>query len=309
MEPIIKWLMEGDTAIRWQVMRDILALPEKNWKSEKSKLTDSGWTKHFLSLQDARGTWGGGTYNPKWTSTVYTLLQLIDMGISRDCARAKLAAEIILNKDFGQPGTPDFLKHLQLCDLCVVGMVLEISVYFRIYDLRIEAFINHLLDYQMKDGGWNCNCKKRRGASHSSFHTTFNVLDGLRAYVECGHTRFRKEIETAESRALEFMLCHKLFISDKSNRIINKKFTSFSYPFRWHYDVLRGLDYFQHRDTHRDKRLNEAIELLLKKRRKDGTWPVQNCYPGKTFFEMEKIGGPSRWNTLRSLRVLRWWEK
>jgi len=309
MEQVINWLMKGDIAIRWQTMRDILAATKAQWQAERRKLTDSGWVSRFLSLQDAKGTWGGGTYSPKWTSTVYTLLQLRDLGLSRDCAAAQLGAKIVLNEQLGEEGTDRFCEHLKCWDLCIIGMILNLSVYFRICDSRIEALVTHLLEYQMKDGGWNCRYKRQGGAVHSSFHTTFNVLDGLRTCVECNHTQLREQIEAAESRALEFMLRHKLFFSDRTNQVIDRKFTSFSYPFRWHYDVLRGLDYFQRIDARRDERLGEAIALLLKKRRKDGTWPVQNRHPGKTFFEMEKIGGPSRWNTLRALRVLQWWQK
>src|SRR5450756_571661 len=99
------------------------------------------------------------------------------------------------------------------------------------------------------------------------------------------------------------MLQHRLYKSDKTGKIINSKFKLLSYPPRWHYDVLRGLSYFARADAPRDKRLQDAIDLLNARRRTDGLWPVQNKHPAKVFFDMEKTGGPSRWNTLRATGV------
>jgi hypothetical protein len=113
----------------------------------------------------------------------------------------------------------------------------------------------------------------------------------------------------AEAAALEFMLQHRLYKSHRTGDVVNPKFTLLSFPPRWHYDVLRGLAYFARANTRRDPRLGDAVQLLQSRRRSDGFWPVQQKYSGRVFFNMEKIGGPSHWNTLRALRVLRWWER
>lgn len=81
--------------------------------------------------------------------------------------------------------------------------------------------------------------------------------------------------------------------------------TRLAFPPQWHYDILRGLDYFRACSAARDERLSDAIELLGKKRTAEGVWLLEQTYPGKTFFPLETKGRPSRWNTLRALRVLR----
>jgi hypothetical protein len=168
--------------------------------------------------------------------------------------------------------------------------------------------VENLLLELMPDGGWNCRRLRKPKPHHSSFHTTFNVLDGLREWLEgTPKHAIRSQVLDAEKSALELMLEHRLFKSDKTGKVIDPRFTLLSYPHRWYYNVMRGLEYFARANAPRDERLRDAIELLNSRRRADGSWPVQHKYAGKVFFEMEKTGGPSRWNTLRALRVLQWW--
>jgi hypothetical protein len=307
MDQIINWLMEGDPAIRWQTMRDLLDAPEPEWKAEQQRTVETGWGARLLALQEADGRWGGGIYSPKWTSTTYTLLTLGSIGIPREGEAARRGARLVLGTLLGERCDAAFRQKLAACDQCITGMILQLAVYFRLDDARIEAIVDELLNRMMPDGAWNCRHSRRPKPHHSSFHTTFNVLEGLREYVESTQGGRRDDVLAAEQKALELMLQHRLFKSDQTGEIINPKFTMLSYPPRWHYDILRGLAYFARAGRPRDSRLQEAIDLLYQRRRADGFWPVQNKYSGKTFFEMEKIGGPSRWNTLRALRVLRWW--
>jgi hypothetical protein len=230
------------------------------------------------------------------------------IGIPCECAAARRGAHLVLNELLGETLNAKFQQKLADCDRCIVGMVLQIALYFGIDDERIEAIVDNLLSEMMPDGGWNCRRLRRPRPHHSSFHTTFNVLDGLRAYLEKGNGARHSDVLAAEQGALELMLQHRLFKSDHTGQVINPKFTLFSFPPRWHYDVLRGLEYFARIGAPHDARLQDAIDLLYQRRHKDGLWPVQQKYSGKVFFEMEKIGGPSRWNTLRALRILRWWE-
>jgi hypothetical protein len=157
----------------------------------------------------------------------------------------------------------------------------------------------------MLDGGWNC--QSYRGATHSSFHTTISVLEGLYEYGIIYENQNGRIVE-AQSRGREFLLVHKLFRSHRTGNIVNPAMTRFSFPPRWRYDILRALDYFQIAKAPRDERLTEAINIVEKRRRPDGRWLLQNRHSGKTYFELEKVGEASRWNTLRALRVLRWWE-
>ena len=315
MDPTHNWLMEGDPAIRWQVMRDLLDAPEREWQEERQRTLAEGWGARLLALQDPDGCWGGGIYSPKWTSTTYTLLNLISIGIppeqtgSRQESRARQGAGLVIDRLLGETCDAPFLKRLAELDRCIVGMVLQIAVYFGIRDERVDAIVDNLLSERMPDGAWNCRKDHRpKPPHHSSFHTTFNVLDGLRVYLESGADHRRAEVQAAEGGALELVLQHRLYKSDQTGAVINPKFTHLSFPFRWHYDALRGLEYFARAGAPYDRRLDDAVDLLRQRRDPDGCWPVQQKYSGKVFCEMEKTGKPSRWNTLRALRVLRWWE-
>jgi hypothetical protein len=181
-------------------------------------------------------------------------------------------------------------------------MVLNFAAYFGIDEEDLTSLVDYLLTERMADGGFNCD-RSRYGSVHSSLHTTLSVAEGIREYVRSGYTYRVDELVNAETSCREFMLQHRLFKSDKTGEIINKKFTMLSWPSRWFYDILRALDYFQYAGAVYDPRMEDALEVILKKRRADGTWPLQARHAGQSHFEMERTGGPSRWNTLRVLRV------
>jgi hypothetical protein len=183
-------------------------------------------------------------------------------------------------------------------------MVLSLLAYFECDDGRIDTIADHLLKQQMSDGGWNC--RRDLGATHASVHTTISVLEGLRLY-ELNRGRKLQAVRTAQRGGREFLLVHRLFRSHRTGDIIKPVFTRFAFPPRWHYDILRALDYFQAVGAPRDQRLAEAIEIVQSTQQGDGRWALQNRWKGKTYFELERLGAPSRWNTLRALRVLKWW--
>jgi hypothetical protein len=302
---VTDWLMEGDPAIRWQTMRDVLGKPATQWKREQAGVAKAGWGGQLLGLRDPSGRWDGGIYGPKWTGTTYTLLLLREMGLPRATAAGAEGARIIVDKELGQAGTKDFAKRLANLDLCITGMDLALLGYFDARDGREGPIVEQLLRTQMADGGWNC-AGKRHEVIHSSLHTTINVLDGLADYAQYYGKKAAETVRPAIGRAEEFILQHRLFRSDKTGAVIHEEFTQFSFPPRWHWDVLRGLDHFRRRDV-RDERLGDAMDLLRAKRGLDGRWKLENHYKGREFFRLEKPGQPSRWNTLRALRVLRWW--
>jgi hypothetical protein len=184
-------------------------------------------------------------------------------------------------------------------------MVLSILSYFKHDDSRLDTITNHLLEQQMPDGGWNC--QRPHGATHASVHTTISALEGLRFY-ELHRGRKVRDVRAAQRRGREFLLAHRLFRSHRTGKIIKPVFIRFAFPPRWHYDILRALDYFQAVNAPCDPRLAEAIGIVRSSQRKDGRWPLQHSYKGKTYFELERLGAPSRWNTMRALRVLKWWD-
>ncbi|MES2180206.1 MAG: hypothetical protein V4550_20285 [Gemmatimonadota bacterium] len=307
---VIQWLLDGDPAIRWQTQRDLVGASARTVARDRKLVASEGWGARLLAKQGDDGRWSGGPsrdaglYTPKWTSTTYTLLLLRDLGLPPDEVRVRTACALLLDHglrpDFGISYGP----HIR-SETCITGMVLSILSYFESDDDRLDTVANHLLDVQMPDGGWNC--RRDRGATHSSMHTTISVLEGLRSF-EVRRPRGAQRYREAQRRGREFLLAHQLFRSHRTGAIISTDFTRFVFPPRWHYDILRALDYFQAVDAPRDARLSEAIGIVQSRRLDDGRWSLEYAYSGKTYFALERLRAPSRWNTLRALRVLRWWQ-
>jgi hypothetical protein len=311
----VKWLLEGDPAIRWQALRDLVGAPDPTVQRVRRGIARDGWGARLLARQDAEGTWAGGRssdgglYSPKWTSTTYTMLLLRDFGLPAKNPQAHRACRLLLDRGLQPDGGINYgtwARWVRRGETCVTGMVLSILSYFEHDDDRLDTIATHLLRQQMPDGGWNC--RRGDGATHGSFHTTISVLEGLRLY-EHYHQHRVKTLRAAQRRGREFLLVHRLFRSHRTGEILKPVFTRFAFPPRWHYDILRALDYFQSVNAPRDRRLAEAIEIVRTGRREDGRWALQHSHKGKTYFELERLGAASRWNTLRALRVLRWWDR
>ena len=311
----IRWLLDGDPAIGWQTLRDLVGADERAVERERREVALDGWGARLLARQDPEGTWAGGQssdgglYSPKWTSTTYTMLTLRDFGLQPTNRQARMACKLLLEKGLQRDGGINYgiwAKWVRRSETCVTGMVLSILSYFEFEDARLDTIAGHLLEQQMPDGGWNC--QRPSGATHGSVHTTISVLEGLRHY-ELHGGRGLPAVRRAQRRGREFLLVHRLFRSHRTGEIIKPVFTRFSFPPRWHYDILRALDYFQAVEAPRDRRLADAIDIVHSSQGEDGRWLLQHSYKGKTYFELERLGAPSRWNTLRALRVLKWWER
>ncbi|MCW5877884.1 MAG: hypothetical protein KIS80_03325 [Anaerolineales bacterium] len=308
-EQVLAWLLEGDPAVRWQTQRDLLDENPAVYETERAKVTEEGWGARLLSLQDPQGTWAGGLYTPKWTSTHYTLLTLAFLGLPAANAQAQKACHILLEDGFlADHGIrynlkkPDKHGH---AETCITGMALGIFSAFELDDARVDQIARHLLGQQLTDGGWNC--RSYRGDTHSSFHTTLLVLEGLRRYLQAKPAA-PQAISTAMVAGQQFLLEHSLFRSHRSGTIVKPAFLRTPAQPSWQYDILRALDHFQAAGASRDERLAEAVGLLQKSRKDDGRWNEQTPASGKLWFRMETPGKPGRWNTLRALRVLKWWQ-
>jgi hypothetical protein len=307
----LEWLLEGDPAIRWQALRDLASSSERAAEKERERVAREGWGARLLALQDPAGTWAGGQssdgglYSPKWISTTYTMLLLRDFGLSPRNRQTRKACGLLLERGLQRDGGINY-GWRGSSETCITGMVLSILSYFEHHDDRLEVVLDHVLERQMPDGGWNCALP--RGATHASVHTTISVLEGLRHY-EVHRGRRIREVRAAQRRGREFLLAHRLFRSHRTGEVIKPVFTRFAFPPRWHYDVLRALDHFQEVDAPYDERLEDAIALVHAGRDAEGRWRLEHVYRGKTYFEMERLGQPSRWNTLRALRVLEWWDR
>ena len=298
---LIDWLLKGDPSIKYQVHRDLFNTDKKQLEILQKNISKSGWVHDLLQKQADNWIWGNGLYSPKWISSTYTLLLLKRLSLSQDNKNAIKGAQVLLNQGLNKDGGINFSKTIDNSETCITGLVLSICSYFNLNDEKIFNLIDYLLKEQMEDGGWNC--QKINGAVHSSMHTTINVLEGLLDYKNKYQYKINK-IKEAENKAHEFLLNHKLYKSDKTYKIIDRKFTYLSFPPRWYYDILRGMDYFYFYNKEYDSRMKDALSIIIKKKNKNGKWPLQGKHPGKVYFELEKDTKNSRINTLRVLRIL-----
>lgn len=299
LDETISWLLEGDVAIQYQVYRDLLSTERKDLQD---RIASEGWGARFLSKRNDNGHWGQGYYQPKWISSHYTLLDLRNLCIAPDQPLIKNSIDKILKEC--KAGDGGIYPIVQKSDVCVNGMFLNYASNFRADEESLQSVVDYLLAEKMPDGGFNCR-SNRSGAWHSSLHSTISVLEGITCYELNGYTYRLPELLESKKSAQEFTLIHQLYISDRTGKVIDKNFLKFPYPSRWKYDILRALDYFQLANLLWDKRLTPALNYLRTKQNKDGTWNLNAKHPGQLHFEMEKAAKPSRWNTLRALRVLK----
>lgn len=304
MDDVTEWLLDADPSIRWQVMRDLTGERAEIVAAERALVASEGWGAQLLALQGEDGQWGGGTYSPKWISTTYTLLLLRLLGLDPASEAAQVAVgKVRAGVSWGSSGRKPFFSGAT--ETCVNGMVLALGAYFGEGDETTRPLLERVLGEQLDDGGWNCEAPRRSRVA--SFHTTILALEALSEVERSGTTDAR--IASARARGEAYLLERRLFRSQRTGEVINPIWTRFSFPPQWHYDVLRGLEYFRSVGATPDERCAEAIELVRRRRRSDGRWPLQHTHRARTHFEMEEGDGkPSRWNTLRALRVLRWYE-
>jgi hypothetical protein len=281
---------------------------------ERARMAVEGWGARLLGLQGEDGQWAGGACFPAqhlnesdgdkgqpWISTLPTLQLLHDFGVDPNSERVRRAVKLVADHcRWEHAGQPFFSGEVEPC---INGRTVTLGIYF---DQDVEGIVARLLSEQLEDGGWNCEAE--RGSVRSSFDTTINVLEGLLAYERA--TGGSVESVAARRRGEEYLLERKLFRRKSTGEIVNPAWLQFSFPTHWHYDVLRALDYFRSASDKPDARMNEAIALLRSKQQPDGTWLLENTHPGKVHFALEDGDGrPSRWNTLRAMRVLDWCEK
>ena len=301
---IIKWLNEGDASIKYWVSKDLLKEDEKVYEKLRQQIHKTGWVRRLIDLWDAdTKRWGGAIYSPKWISTTYTLLDIKNFGTDPSIECYQQSAKLLIDSMWANR-SPERKYPL---DLCICGFLLNLCCYGKLEHDSINEIVDTLLEYHMDDGAWNCDLG--HNPHHSSLHTTINVLEGFLEYKRNGYTYRIDEIDKAVADAHEFILCHRLYKSDKTNQVIKKSFTMLSYPPRWKYDILRAMDYFANYGVAYDECMDDAIEIIKKKQRKDGAWPVQQKYSGMVHFDYEETGGVSRINTVRAMRVLDFYKK
>lgn len=307
---VLDWLLDSDPSIRWQVLRDLADTPTEDALRERARVATEGWGARLLALQGADGQWDGGTYFPfpfdgseegqPWTATAFSLQLLSELGLDPDSEEARRAVRLVRENSRWEEGNQPFFEGE--VEPCINGRTVALGAYF---GEAVDGVLERLLGEQLPDGGWNCEAE--RGSRRSSFATTINVLEGLLEHERA--TGGTPATAAARQRGEEYLLERGLLRRKSTGELIDRDWLEFSFPTRWHYDLLRGLEYFRAAGGPPDERVAEAIAVLHSKRQPDGTWLLENTHPGRNHFAMEDGDGrPSRWNTLRALRVLRWYE-
>ncbi len=297
---VIRWLLDSDPAIRWQVMRDLTKDPAEAVAVERGRVGLEGWGARLLALQRQDGTWPDGAWGAPWAATFYALLLLKDMGLDPASEPARRMLDLVKAKVTWGPEFGDSPFFAGEVEPCINGRVLGLGSYFGEVS---ERLVDRLLGEQLEDGGWNCWAPP---SNRSSFHSTICVLDGLLAYEEAGGTD--PAVTRARLRGQEYLLERRMLRRASTGEVIDRRWMRFSYPPTFHYDVLRGLDYLRRAGAAADERVAEAVALVAKRQHQNGRWPRQNIHPEPVYFEMEgPAGTASRWNTLRALRVLDWY--
>jgi hypothetical protein len=308
----VDWLLDADPAIRWQALRDLTDAPAEACAAERARIATEGWGARLLALQGEDGQWAGGACFPAnggnwraqnqgqpWVATLPTLQLLRDLGVDPENERVGHAVDMVRQRcRWEHAGEPFFEGEVEPC---INGRALALGVYF---GQNMDALVQRLIGEQLEDGGWNCEAEN--GSVRSSFASTLNVLEGLLVHEQA--TGGWPASVAARRRGEEYLLERRLFRRKSTGAVVNERWQEFSFPVWWRYDVLRSLDYFRSTGEAPDPRLGEAIDLLRAKQRTDGCWLLENTHRGAVHFELENGDNqPSRWNTLRALRVLRWY--
>lgn len=310
-DSVKRWLLDSDPAIRWQVMRDLTDASADGIAAERAKVATEGMGAQLLALQAPDGRWGGAAWNRGWDSTMHVLSLLREMGLDPASHEAQRAVGLVRDhvtwKGCGPPEADAHSFFEGETEPCINGQVAASGGYF---GQDVQRIIERLLGEQLADGGWNCEAPDE--STRSSFNTTICVLEALLEYERAGGNS--PAVSAARLRGQNYLLDRRLFRRRSTGEAIerdrkgNTLWAQFAFPTWWHYDVLRGLDYLRRADAVPDERVAEAIDLVASKRGDDGRWLLDVAYPGTMPIDMgERVGRPSRWNTLRALRVLSWY--
>jgi hypothetical protein len=307
---MIEWLLDSDPAIRWQVMRDLTGAPADEVVAERARVEREGWGARLLALEGEDGLWDGGACFPAnyrggepgqpWTPTMHTLQTLQILGLDPASSPARRAVALIAeNGKWEHAGQRYFDGEVEPC---INGRVIEAGAYFGV---DVTPLVERILGDRLPDGGWNCEAEN--GSVRSSFDTTLTVLDGLLAFEQA--TGRSAAVAEARRSGEEYLAERGLMRRKSTGDVVDPAYLEFAFPYYWHYDVLRALDYVRRTGAEPDPRLAGAVELVSSKRQADGRWLLDRVHPGRVHVDLDDgVGKPSRWNTLRALRVLDWWD-
>jgi hypothetical protein len=308
---VIDWLLEGDPAIRWQVLRDLTDASPDEVAAERERVEHEGWGARLLALEGADGLWDGGACFPAaytggepgqpWTATMHTLQTLQLFGLDPASKAARRAIPLVAEHGrWEHAGQRYFDGEVEPC---INGRTIETGAHFGV---DVDVIVERVLGERLADGGWNCDAEN--GSVRSSFDSTIDVLDGLLEHERAAGAP--DAVVAARRSGEEYLLERGLFRRKSTGEVADPAYLEFAFPYYWHYDVLRALDHFRRAGADPDPRMAEAVDVVRSKQQPDGRWLLDRIHPGRVHFDIEAgVGTPSRWNTLRALRVLDWWDR
>ena len=296
-EEVQDWLLDGDPAVAWQTLRDVVGASEAEQQAQRSRIPYEGWGAQVLAWQLPSGDWGGrATPDDAWryNLTALEILRLLDA----DPTDPAIAMRIQATRDhvrwpdrFGGPAYFDGEE-----EACINGQVLAQGAAFGVPSSALAA---RLVSEQLEDGGWNCEApSSRRG----SFHSTICVLEGLLSYER--HVGGSPSITAARARGEHYLVERRLMRRASTGALIDDRFVQFGWPSRWRYDVLRALDHLRAAGWPHDPRLDEALESVRARQQDNGRWTTDAPPLDIPLPLFEQPGTDSRMITLRALRVL-----
>ncbi len=297
--PPFDWLLDSDPSVRWQVLRDLTDAPADEVAAERARVAHEGWGAQVLASQAPDGRWGAGTFFPRGVGTFDTLHLLYLLGLDPVSDEAQRAIAPI-----HESARWDYDRSLRFwegeVEPCINGRVVAIGSYF---GQDVRGVVDRLLTEQMADGGWNC--EQENGSTRGSFDTTINVLEGLLEYERAnGEVR---DVHAARRRGEEYLLERRLLRRRSDGTIPQPRWLEAGFPYSWNYDVVRVLDHLRDARREPDERMSEALDVVESKRDAEGRWRLERAYHERMQVDLgEGVGRPSRWITLRALRILRW---
>lgn len=279
------WLSNQDTSI--QYLHEQLSNQQSNGELQQ-RIATEGYGKYLLSKQNPDGHWGKYYYQPKWTSTHYTLLQLKDCRLSSEHP----ACREILFKMFEECQLPEgglnLAKSDMPSDVCVDGMILNYASYFISESEHLKLLVQSILQKQKSDGGFTW-LNQNEGDPHS----TICVLEGLHSFlVNTDFVDLQSDIESAIQKGLNYFYQHNLFLEEK-------KYQKLAYPFRYFYSVFRFLLLAADLDVKVNESIVEALNLLSKKDF-NGFFKLEKEYKGQAFINFSKVGETNPFLTVYS---------
>jgi hypothetical protein len=324
------WMLEADNdnpGIRYFTLLDLLDTPQDSneVQSARANVMRSGQVPAILSKQHPEGYWvePGPGYYPKYTGTVWSLNILAILGADGNNPAVHQGADYVLENSrcsyggFSMGGNPSGLIH------CLQGNLVNALIQLGgLGDPRLDEAIDWLARSISGDGIAPAEEKKapvryyRSGNAAPGFVCSANnfkpcAWGAVKALLGLARVPVEKRtpaIQKAIDVGVDFLLSVNPAQADYPTAFDTKPSRSwfqFGLPVGYVTDVLQILEALALSGLGNDSRLEQALNLLLSKRDKQGRWKMEYTYNGKTWADIEVKGQPSKWVTLRALRVLK----